>query len=48
LIGGNPLDDKEEMVRQAVIQKLITLINVASIFSLSFAFSSQLKNLKLN
>ena len=48
LNGGNPLDDKEEMVRQAVIQKLITVINVASIFSLSFAFSSQLKNLKLN
>lgn len=44
LVSGSPLDSQDEMVRQATIQKLIVLVSVATIFSLSFAFASQLKN----
>ena len=47
LVSGSPMDNQEEMVRQATVQKLIVLVSVATIFSLSFAFSSQLRNLKL-
>lgn len=48
LTGDNALASQEEMARQASIQKLIALVSVATIFSLSFAFSSRLKHLKLN
>ena len=48
LVSGSPMESQEEMVRQAIIQKLIVLVSIATIFSLSFAFSSQLKHLKLN
>ena len=44
LVSGSPLDSQDEMVRQATIQKSIVLVSVATIFSLSFAFASQLKN----
>ena len=44
LVSGSPLDSQDEMVRQAIIQKSIVLVSVATIFSLSFAFASQLKN----
>ena len=47
LVSGSPMENQEAMVRQATIQKLIVLVSVATIFSLSFAFSSQLRNLKL-
>ena len=47
LVSGNPMDSQEEMVRQATIQKLIVVVSVATIFSLSFAFSSQLKRITL-
>jgi hypothetical protein len=36
------------MVRQATIQKLIALASVVTMFSLSFAFASQLKTLDLS
>jgi hypothetical membrane protein len=48
LTSGNPTESQEEMVRQATIQKLIVLVSIATIFSLSFAFSSQLKHSKLH
>ena len=48
LVSGSPMESQEEMVRQAIIQKLIVLVSIATIFSLSFAFSSQLKHSKLN
>ena len=48
LVSGNPMESQEEMVRQATIQQLIILGSIATIFSLSFAFSSQLKHSKLN
>ena len=48
LVSGSPMENQEAMVRQATIQKLIVLVSVATIFSLSFAFSSQLKPLKVN
>ena len=48
LIGDNALASQEAMVRQATIQKLIVLVSVGTIFSLTFAFSSRLKQLKLN
>ena len=41
MMGGNPFDSAEEMVRQATIQKLIVMASVVSIFSLSFAFEHQ-------
>ena len=44
--GNNPMDNQEGMIEQASIQKLIALASVVNIFSLSFAFSSQLKNTK--
>ena len=48
LISGSPLDSQDEMVRQATIQKLIVLVSVATIFSLSFAFASQLRNVSVD
>jgi len=48
LVSGSPMESREEMIRQATIQKLIALVNVVSIFSLSFAFSSRLKHLELD
>jgi len=41
IMGGNPFDSAEEMVRQASIQKLIVIASVVSVFSLSFAFAHQ-------
>ena len=43
LFGGNALLDPQEMVRQATIQKMISLVHVVSIFSLSFGFHQQLE-----
>ena len=48
LVSSSPMESRGEMVRQATIQKLIALVNVVSIFSLSFAFSSRLKHLELD
>ena len=48
LVSGSPMENQEEMVRQVTIQKLIVLSSVATILSLSFAFSSQIRHLKLN
>jgi len=42
LVSGNALDSPEEMIRQASIQKLIVLVTVMTMFSLSFAFQRQL------
>jgi len=48
IIGESPLLNPEAMSTQATMQKLITLIHLISIYSLSFAFSSQLKNLDIS
>lgn len=48
VVSGSPMESQEEMVRQATIQKIIVLVSVATIFSLSFAFSSQLKAWKVD
>ena len=48
LIGESPLLSPEAMSRQATMQKLITLVHLISIFSLSYAFNSQLKNMDIN
>ena len=48
LTGDNALASQEAMARQASMQKLIALVSIATIFSLSFAFSSRLKHLRLN
>jgi hypothetical membrane protein len=47
LSGGNPLENIDEMVRQATVQKLIVLVNIFSIFFISFAFSQQLERIDL-
>tara|TARA_Y100000588_G_scaffold368781_1_gene437101 strand:- start:2082 stop:2762 length:681 start_codon:yes stop_codon:yes gene_type:complete len=47
MVDGSPLDSAQEMIEQATIQKLIALVSVGTIFSLSFAFSSQLKRVGL-
>ena len=44
LLADSPLMSIEAMIMQATIQKLITFVHLLSIFSLSFAFSSQIKN----
>ncbi len=46
LFGGNALLDSGEMVRQATIQKMISLVHIVSIFSLSFGFHQQFKAVK--
>jgi len=43
--AGNPLENAEEMVRQATMQKLISIASVLSIFSLSFAFQRRIDTL---
>ena len=47
MVSVSPLENQEEMIRQATIQKLIVLVSVATILSLSFAFLSQINHLKL-
>ena len=44
--AGNPQENAEEMVRQATMQKLISIASVLSIFSLSFAFQRRIDHLK--
>lgn len=44
LLADSPLMSIEAMIMQATMQKLITFVHLLSIFSLSFAFSSQIKN----
>jgi len=41
LLADSPLISMEAMMMQAIMQKLITFVHLLSIFSLSFAFSSQ-------
>jgi len=48
IVSASPLESLEKMVEQATLQKIIALINVVSIFILSFAFEEQIKKLKLD
>ena len=48
IISDSPLTSIEQMVEQAIIQKIITLVNIICMFFLSFAFSERLKDIKLN
>jgi len=48
LVSASPLESVDKMVEQAIFQKIIALVNVISIFSLSFAFSERLKKLNLD
>ena len=48
LVGASPLSSHEQMVEAATIQKAIAFVSVATIFSLSFAFASQITRLRLN
>ena len=48
IVSASPLESLEKMVEQATLQKIIALINVVSIFVLSFAFEEQIKKLKLD
>ena len=48
IISDSPLTSIDQMVEQAIIQKIITLVNIVCMFFLSFAFSERLKDIKLN
>ena len=48
IVSASPLESLEKMVEQATLQKIIALINVVSIFILSFAFEEQIRKLKLD
>ena len=48
ILSDSPLTSIEQMVEQAIIQKIITLVNIICMFFLSFAFSERLKDIKLN
>ena len=48
IISDSPLTSIEQMVEQAIIQKIITTVNIICMFFLSFAFSERLKDIKLN
>jgi hypothetical membrane protein len=47
IISDSPLTSIEQMIEQAIIQKIITLVNIVCMFFLSFAFSERLKDIKL-
>ena len=47
IISDSPLTSIEQMIEQAIIQKIITLANIVCMFFLSFAFSERLKDIKL-
>tara|TARA_B100002019_G_scaffold138513_1_gene119345 strand:+ start:2992 stop:3600 length:609 start_codon:yes stop_codon:yes gene_type:complete len=47
IVSDSPLTSIEQMVEQAIIQKIITFINIICMFFLSFAFSEKLKAIKL-
>ena len=46
IISDSPLTSIEQMVEQAIIQKIITFVNIICMFFLSFAFSERLKDIK--
>ena len=48
IVSASPLESLEKMVEQETLQKIIALINVVSIFILSFAFEEQIRKLKLD
>ena len=48
IVSASPLESLEKMVEQATLQKIIAIINVVSIFVLSFAFEEQIRKLKLD
>jgi hypothetical membrane protein len=48
IVSASPLESLEKMVEQATLQKILALINVVSIFILSFAFEEQIRKLKLD
>ena len=48
IISDSPLTSIEQMVEQAIVQKIITLVNIICMFFLSFAFSERLKDIKLS
>ena len=47
IVSASPMDSQAQMVEAATIQKVIAFISVATIFSLSFAFASQITRLGL-
>ncbi|RPF91228.1 MAG: hypothetical protein CBD28_000215 [Rhizobiales bacterium TMED168] len=46
IISDSPLTSIEQMIEQAIIQKIITFVNIICMFFLSFAFSERLKDIK--
>ncbi len=48
LFGGNPLENKDIMINQAIIQKIIAFLSIISMFSLSYGFSKRIDQLNLS
>lgn len=46
IVSDSPLTSVEQMVEQAIIQKIIIFVNIICMFFLSFAFSERLKDIK--
>ena len=44
ILSGSPLDSVDELVRQVIIQKIIVLVSMFSMFFITLAFSSKLKS----
>ena len=48
IYGGSPLENINNLSQQAIIQKLIVLVNILCVFIISFAFSNQYEILNQN
>ena len=48
IYGGSPLENIDNLSQQAIIQKLIVLVNILCVFIISFAFSNQYEILNQN
>ena len=44
ILSGSPIDGVDELVRQVIIQKIIVLVSMFSMFFITLAFSSKLKS----
>ena len=46
-VGGNPIENKDDLIPNVIAQKLIVTVSMFCIFLITFAFSEKLKNLSI-